>query len=270
MANSFVHLAYRGAVSAAMVFLLALLPLIRAIFVIRGGLRQKSVLIVGSAPTASLDSLNSFDYVFGVHASPLQLGQLGLHETHGLLVDASLFNAARRRTDSGKSVVWDSGVLNSNPHKVLVAVFSNNIRPTESLKKSSTYSRLLRIHNPMRRLILWWASRGFSLEPHKGASLVGTGGFAVAYAFFAGAKSVQITGFNLRSGTKAGTEFPQHFYDSLGMDHSLYEVNDLDPDRDNSKPRGHSAADALLISALYLNGRDIHSNEPDLWPLLSN
>lgn len=245
------------------------LPVLRIKITKSLGLRGKSVLVVGSAPTATIDGLEPFDFVIGVHASPLASKKVGIGPVDLLLVDQSLFNSQRIATDAGKAVVWESGVLTQDPKKKLVVVSSNDIPIDVSIEDAARYRSLLRISNPLRRAILQYISRSVVLEPQGGRAMVGTGAFAIALAFFAGARSVQLTGINLRSGTADNCEYPAHFYDSVGLRHEMYTGKDLELSG-ISRPRGHSAADSFLLASLYLSGRRLSSNEPELETLLWN
>ena len=250
-------------------FCILSLPLWRKRLFRNFGVTGKSVLVVGSAPSASLEALDPFDFVIGVHASPLLIeSKFGL-VTDLLVCDVTVFDSEYAAKEPGRRAVLDSGALSISPKKRLVVVGHDSIRETAPYAETAKFSKFLRLSLVERRAILAWASRSSVLNSDNNHSMVGTGGFAIALAFFAGAKSVQFTGFNLRNGTSDAVEYPHHFYDDM-FSHDLYAPEQVAEDYMQSKPRTHSSADSFLISSLYLQEKSIRSNEPDFEALLAN
>jgi len=250
-------------------FCILSIPLWRRRLFRKFGVAGKSVLVVGSAPSASLQNLDPFEFVVGVHASPLLIeSKFGL-VTDLLVSDISVFHQDYAGKEPGRRAVLDSGAMSMSPLKRLVVVGQDSLRETAPYSEVGNFSQILRLSQMKRKAILAWSSRSFVLNSYNDHSLVGTGAFAIALSFFAGAKSVQFTGFNLRNGTSDSVEYPRHFYDDL-FSHDLYTPEQIVEDYTQSKPRTHSSADSFLISSLYLQEKPIRSNEADFEPLLAN
>lgn len=229
-------------------------------------IRGKRVLIVGSAPSASLKGFSAFDYVIGVHGSPANIRSSFDLETHLVVVDRSLFNAQELDTNFGKRIIAKRGMLRGNPLLKMVVAQSNSLRATVPIKDVADIEASWSISRIERRIILRKATRSKILDSWDHRSLTGTGGFAIALAWFLGATSIQFTGFNLINGTPS--EWPSHFYGAL-YGENLEDLERVTPEAVTA-PRTHSSADAVVVASLALRGFDITTNEPDFFPLIQN
>ena len=230
------------------------------------GIEGKRVLIVGSAPSASLNGFNDFDFVIGVHGSPANIrSSLGL-EADLVVVDRSLFNAEQLETNRGKGIIAERGMLRDNPNLKMVVTQSNSVRADISIQEVADIAAAWHLSRVERRIILRRATYSALLDSWDHRSLTGTGGFAIAFAQFFGASSIQFTGFNLFNRTTSG--WPSHFYGAL-YGENLEDQGPVVAEA-FTLPRTHSSADAVVVASLALRGFDITTNEADFLPLIQN
>ena len=235
------------------------------------GIRGEAVLVVGSAPSASLEGLEPFSKVIGIHASPELVRVRFNLQCDVVVVDQSLFNSNFTEKDSTKKQITKNGLLKKNPQQTLVVSASNTISPTVPFESIVPNRRSFFINRDTRRLLLRHLSLSPLLDSPDGSSMVGTGALAIAIAFVGGARSVQFTGINLSSGLspKRGGDEPVHFYEQIGLEQA-HEPGSEAAAGEDSLPRNHSAADSLLIASLALRFGTLSSNEKELKPLLNN
>lgn len=229
-------------------------------------IQGKRVLIVGSAPSATLNGLTDFDFVIGVHGSPANIrSSLGL-KTDLVVVDRSLFNAEQLETNRGKGIIAERGMLRDNPLLKMVVTQSNSIQADTPIEEVADINMAWHLSRMERRIILRRATRSLVLDSWDYRSLTGTGGFAIALAQFFGAASIEFTGFNLINRTQS--LWPSHFYAGL-YGENLEDQDPLIPGA-FAAPRTHSSADAVVVASLSLRGFDISTNESDFFPLIQN
>jgi hypothetical protein len=229
-------------------------------------LKDKSILVIGSAPSASLEDLGPFDFVIGANGSPRLIDSAFGLVTDLLVCDHTIFNSTYH---SVTQAVRDSGALWISPKKLLVVVGPRQDSEAVPYAETGKFSKVVVLSKTERKVILAWASRSFVLDSWDDHSMVGTGVFAIALSFFAGAKSVQFTGFNLRTGLSDGVRGPRHFYEDF-FAHDLYTTEEIAENYTRSKPRSHSSADSLLLASLHLQKKPIGTNEAEFDPLLVN
>ena len=235
------------------------------------GLNGESVLVVGSAPSASLEGLRPFTRVIGVHGSPeLVARRFGL-SCDVVVVDQSLFNVEHASQAPGKRPIVERSLLLKNPTQVLVIAASNNIPPTRAVETLVSSRTKLHLSKIQRRLVVSTSTLNLLIDRSDSSTMASTGALAICLAVLSGARDVQFTGFNLRSGidrAKGGT-VPLHFYQDEGLE-PAHHVEDEAISHADSLPRNHSAADAVVISSLSMRFKHLHSNESEFETLLYN
>jgi hypothetical protein len=134
----------------------------------------------------------------------------------------------------------------------LFAVQSNPAKGGSPSLLGAKYNEFAEIDIKTRRKIIKSVSFISEIDSRPDL-LTSTGGFAVAFAFFLGAKSVTISGFTFLESSKS-------YFFSKNKNLSKNKIN----------TRSHSLADSLLFSSLASAGYKIYSEEPEILPLLQN
>jgi hypothetical protein len=227
----------------------------------------KSVLIVGSAPTASLVGLYDFDWIVAVNASSRMVEERFGLTVNSLVISSRLLQKELLTSHLAFSKLRYKNLIPHTPVQDLYSVMTSDGPSDPEYLGNFSYSFYREIGPTERKLIVAKESASSILDKRSGESQVSTGGFAIALAARQGATRIQFTGFNLLN--RSGSELPNLYYSN--QESVLENLTDFDPAVDlSSVPRNHSVADAHLISAMVLRGIPIYSNESDFQPLLTN
>ena len=229
------------------------------------------VCVVGSAPVALEDARavkgTSFEHTVAVNGSLPQARALVDNSFFSAVVDESVFNRSHIAANQGSRVVTDHDLLSGVNLRYLAVVRSNRVKADMDPKQHAQFQRIRRIGRYRRGQIIRRQTGAPGLDRSPGA-LVGTGLFAVALAFHWGARAVTMVGFGLRTGTSKG-EYARHYYAAMGLP-PLEPADGAEPEYWATRPRNHSAADAVVVASLCMGGRQITAYGPDFDVLMTN
>ena len=230
---------------------------------LRKHFESKNVYIVGSAPNIDHSAFTKSMSIVCVNGSLANLDHSMRTMCRVLVVDNELLNPATRRIKHNRGVV--DMIYNSGLHvELVISSPSNNDLGGSVATLGVSCERELRLTRVMRRNIVRYATNDHLVESGF-ASLLSTGGFAIALSRFLGAASITLAGFGLYQGLDE--EDAPHFYAEQEIETTIKtEIKSAS----TSTGRNHSLADIYLITRLVILGMPIHSSILSYKPFLSN
>jgi len=175
--------------------------------------------------------------------------------------DNELLNLTVNKTKASRSEIVHGKLLKNLDLGVVVTTQSNSFSGGPIDQLEAIWTNRLSTDKKFRKSLC----KHLKMQPNLEGSSMGilsTGGFALAFLTFFGAKSISMSGFT--------------FYKSPHKDDSekFYKISTIEQkfsknaNRDDT--RSHSLSDSNLISSLVLMGYKINSNDSDLLPILHN
>ena len=215
---------------------------------LRRNIAGKDVLILGSAPNPVLPKYFHAMPLICCNGSAANASDLSLQSPVMTVVDYELIDEHESKAKDVRSVIIDSGYLRGLDLGELVATQSNDAKGGKPEILQANYSRFLEISRFERRRMIDLLTNTRLLERDRRTSLCSTGAFAVALAFYLGAKSVTLSGFT--------------YFVSSDVSNAD-EINSINT-------RSHSMADSMLLGLATINGKVIQTGERDLLPVIQN
>ena len=218
-------------------------------------LKNADILILGSSPSPVLPEDYRNRLLICCNGSAANAKLLKLSEPVMTVVDYELIDADVALSKDVRSKIINNKILANLNLGYLVATQSNHAVGGKPEMLNAEYRDFLAIDRFTRRKIIDIVTGTNRIERDARLSLCSTGGFAVAFSLFLGARSVSIAGFtHLFSGNKHSQ---MHFYD-----HALESLSHV------LNTRNHSMADSALISLSVINGYKVSTDERDILPLV--
>jgi hypothetical protein len=215
----------------------------------------KRVLLVGSGPTADFINIGPFDVIVTANAAAGALLKHGLNPEVTFVTSHLLSNKIEEETWRALSKIMSTV---NNP-KILVSIRNGfHFERVANLARFGMHPRQLGIVKlgEMRRIaVRLTKSKLVGAAP---GGLPSTGMLALILCFFFGAKSVELTGFELTI-PPSSTGGSNHYYDEQ-------EPWSNDP----RIMRSHSSADLLILSSLAIRGHKISSDSLEIQTALKN
>lgn len=189
--------------------------------------KGKKVFCTGAAPTAKPPNIKYDRYVAISHASKL------LVEVFDVKCDLNIMGGLNKERKYANEV-----------HQLLVTGTRDN-RKKISYTSYIKYKNFFSVHNWMRAFIVNYICRTNYLDniPSHRFTSVGSSSWALTFLIFLGAKSIHMTGINLRTGTDS--QFT-NYYDKINNKVSYNQ----------SRVRNHASSDLNVFASVALIYRD--------------
>ena len=226
-------------------------------------IRGKDCFVLGSAPNPDLSLFREDMVIVAVNGSAANAKHLGLPSPSMTVIDFELLDVNKLSCSEARKVSCE--ILKDLNLGMLIAVQSNNSQGGSPHILQAKYEDFFELLKLDRKRIVQHVS-GTNLLENNVHGLTSTGGFAIAFSAYLGAKSITFSGFSLSCSKK--DKEPPHFYQSLGIATNIQQNYDI-PEFDYDS-RSHSLADSALISQMVLKGYPIFSTSKDFLPLLQN
>jgi len=205
-------------------------------------------LVLGAAPNPVLPKNFQEISLICCNGSASNAADLSLQLPVITVVDYELIDDYESKAKDVRSAVIESGRLRGLHLGNLVATQSNDAKGGNPEILQANYSGFFEISRFERRRMIDLLTNTRLLERDRRTSLCSTGAFAVALAFYLGAKSVTLSGFT-------------YFVSSRVASGDKIDVINT---------RSHSMADSILLGLATVNGKIIQSRERDLLPVIQN
>jgi hypothetical protein len=231
--------------------------LVRVIRILRPIIRNREVLLIGSAPFSIFNSYHPGMKVVNINGSCYRNRGMGILKADVTFLDYEVLDPTINDVKENRRELIENGILSSTNLGILVQTQSNDSTGGDPSAYDLCFDNKLWMNRLTRRLLLFLLCRNFHIESGK-KSILSTGGLALATVAFLKPKSITLTGFSFFKSIYASD--PPKAYNL--EKHLIYS--------DLEDTRSHSSADSFLISFLSLRNENIFSKDKDLLPLINN
>ena len=212
-------------------------------------LRQKKVLILGSAPDPAIPDDAADRRLICVNASPWVGNRLGLPSPDITLIDRELVCHETSKAKPIRAEIHDQKLLEGLLLGTLVITQSNSTPKGDPNSLGAMYDGLIWLSRSRCKHILRTATHSHFFDDGI-RGLPSTGGMAVALAAFLGSNDIAISGVRISPSATA------HDYSLTHSDEPIL--------------RNHTRSDALIVASVSHWTSSISSSEESLVPLIHN
>ncbi len=215
-------------------------------------IKNKNVIILGSAPHVNLNGLNLNEYlVVSCNGSAKNISNLNLKEPSFTVIDNELIDQDIAFNKKVRSNILNNNLLKNLNLGHLISVQSNLSTNSSPEILNSNFNSFIKINKNVRKIIINDILNLDYFEINDN-SLISTGAFAISLCFYFGASKVFFSGFSLINSGK------NHFYDDNKFNSDDIEI------------RNHSLADATMIGLMKIQGYNLETFDKDFLILMSN
>jgi len=223
-------------------------------------IKNRDVFIVGSGPNLKLDMYNENMQIICINGSAAQPQLQKMQPPNLTFLDNELLDLVVNKIKNSRSEIINDKLLKNLDLGIVISTQSNNSLGGPLDQLESKWIDHITTDKKFRKQLCKKLTKQSNLETSR-RGILSTGGFALAFVVYFGAKSVLMSGFSFyKSPTKDDSD---KFYKERNSISSMTFESGIDT-------RSHSLADSFLISCLVLMGFKIESNDTDLLPILHN